>query len=133
MDLNGPRIGASSAVTPRTDPIRLARKLERGPRVQRFFAARSQAGGLIVSLTMLIRIVALVAWRFLRADTAMLIATLHAHLVRVAVGAISTAAGVAVVERRHHLAERDFAACWLATPSIDPCDVLTVRRWWPTP
>lgn len=133
MDLNGPRIGASSAVTPRTDPIRLARKLERGRRVQRFFAARSQAGGLIVSLTVLIRIVAFVAWRRLRADAAMLIAPLHAHLVRVAVGAVSTAAGAAAVARRHRLAERDFAACWLATTSIGPRDVLTARRWWPTP
>lgn len=101
--------------------------------MQRFFAARSQAGGLIVSLTVLIRIVAFVAWRRLRADAAMLIAPLHAHLVRVAVGAVSTAAGAAAVARRHRLAERDFAACWLATTSIGPRDVLTARRWWPTP
>lgn len=65
--------------------------------MQRFFAARSQAGGPIVSLTVLICIVALVAWRCLRADAAMLIAPLHAHLVRVAMAAVLTAAGPAAV------------------------------------
>ena len=131
MDLNGARIGASSAVTPRTHPIRLARKLERGRSAQRFFAARSQGGWLIASLTVLASIVALVAWQRLQADGAMLIAPLHAHLVRVAVVAVLTVAGGG--GGRAKPPHRRTALCGvLACDRVDR-PVLAARRWRATP
>ena len=114
-------------MTPRTNSIWLARKLERGRRVLLFFAARSNSGWLIASLTVLVGVVAFVAWQRLLVDGAMLIAPLHAHLVMVAAIAVLTAA--AAVARSRRLAKRDLATCWLATAPIDPRDMLAEVRW----